>query len=190
MSRAALRHLALAALPLCALAYSSAGAPNTEPSPAEPATRPAVEGDDALVPRDVYLRDAALAAGRTRAGIVALFGRPDSTSARAVANRHDPTQTDTIAILHYADARYVLYLVTGGGELLELADIGGDRHLRHTRPGIGSPVDSLVAWLGEPSRRRSDALEYECLSCEVPQPVTFHLDGGRVDRIRFDFYVD
>lgn len=159
--------------------------PSTTDGPA-PAPGPATP----LVSLEIYQRDAVYAASLDRSGMGELFGAPDSIRAHATANRHDPTRTDTIVTLHYPAARYIVYAVTGGRELLELADIESNAHLRYTRPGIGTPVDSLRAWFGEPTRRAGGTLEYECLPCEVPQPVKFHIRDGRVHRIVFDFYVD
>ena len=155
------------------------GDPLGEPAPPQP------------VPLELYLRQGALAAGLDRAGTIDRLGAPDSTSARSTTNRHDPQVVDSIVTLHYPGARYVFYVVTRARrDLLDLAVIESDAHLRHAAPGIGSPVDSVRAWLGEPLAERPGAIEYDCLTCEVPLPVTFEIENGRVRRILFDYYVD
>lgn len=179
-------------VPLCAVALGCgrSDVPAPVPGANAPAPAPGARPATPLVSLEIYQRGAVYAASLDRAGIRELFGEPDSARAQATANRHDPSRTDTIVTLHYPAARYIVYVVTGGRELMELADIETNAHLRHTRPGIGTPVDSLRAWFGEPTRGAGAELEYECLTCEVPQPVTFHIRDGRVRRIVFDFYVD
>lgn len=140
---------------------------------------------------DVFLREGARAAGLDRAGTIALLGTPDSIAARAVANRHDPSLVDSVVALHYPDAAYHFYIVTAADrDLLDLADIAGDAHLRHTPPRIGTPADSLRAWYGAPAQETAAHLIYECASCPAPLPGTFVIANGRVHRIRFDYYVD
>lgn len=184
------RGFAALLVPLCAGALGCGRSDAPAPPPPAAAPVPAARPETPLVSLEIYQRGAAYAANLDREGLCELFGEPDSVHAQAVTNRHDPARTDTIVTLHYPGARYIVYVVTAGGELPELADIASNAHLRYTRPGIGTPVDSLRAWFGEPTRRTAGELEYECLACEVPQPVTFHVRDGRVRRIVFDFYVD
>ena len=173
----------------------SADGAETDTVSAEPA---ATRGADAApgpapVTIDVYIREGAIAAGLDRAGVIARFGEPDSVVRIAVPNRHDPAVTDSVVTLEYAGARYVFYVVTAGGgyDILDGAEVESNEHLRHTAPGIGTPEASLRAWFGEHGVERERELEYDCASCEVPQPVTFELDADdRVRRIRFDYYVD
>ncbi|HUF13165.1 MAG TPA: hypothetical protein VMN78_08705 [Longimicrobiales bacterium] len=179
--------LALAGLALLACgggtSVETSGGPLGQPVEYPPATGP--------VPLETYVREGALAAGLDRAQTVGRLGAPERIEAQPVTNRHDPRITDSIVTLHYPDARYVFYVVTQADrDLLDLAVIRSNRHLRYAPPGIGTPVDSVRALLGEPVAARFDLLEYDCLTCEVPLPVTFELRDGRVHRILFDYYVD
>lgn len=182
---------ALAVALLGAAACAAPPAPSVDadaerPTPPVQAARPLPPP-----PLDVYIREAARAANLDRSGALARLGAADSVGARAVSNRHDPSITDTVVTLHYPASRYVYYVVTAAGrDLLDLAVIGSNEHLRHARPGIGTPADSVRAWFGAPARATDAELEYECAACEVAQPVTFEIDDGRVRRIRFDYYVD
>lgn len=143
------------------------------------------------VPLEVYAREGALVAGFDREATVARLGPPDSSRSVATTNRHDPQITDSIVTLHYDGGRYVFYVVTQASrDLLELAMITSDEHLRHATPGIGTSADSVRALLGPPVATRPGTLEYDCLTCEVPLPVTFEIENGRVRAIRFDYYVD
>lgn len=152
-------------------------------SPATPAAPP--------VARDAWLRQALVAARLDRAALRDTLGAPSRTTPHAQPNRHDPSVTDSLIELDYGDARFVYYVVTAGpGELLDFAEVRDDRHLALTPPGIGTPADSLRAWWGAPLTETDSTLEYDCASCEVPQPATFVLEDGRVRTIRLDLYVD
>lgn len=143
------------------------------------------------VPLETWLREGALAAGLDRTQTMRLLGAPERVETEPITNRHDPQITDSIVTLHYGDALYVFYVVTQADrDLLDVAVIRGDRHLRYAAPGIGTPADSVRARLGEPRAMRFDALEYDCLTCEVALPVTFEIRDGRVHGIVFDYYVD
>lgn len=143
------------------------------------------------VPRDVWLTEALAAAPLDRAALIERLGAPERMSARALPNRHDPTVTDSVVELVYPDARFVYYVVTAGPrDLLDFAEIASNAHLRRTPPGIGTPADSIRAWWGDPVAQHADELEYDCGTCEVPRPATFVIEDGRVQRIRFDLYVD
>jgi len=138
-----------------------------------------------------YIAEAAQAHGLTRAQLIARLGEPDSVGSMPVPNRHDPAVTDSVVQLLYPGARYTYYVVSAGpGEILDEARISSKEHLRHARPGIGSPESEVRAAFGAPTAARAGQLEYECRTCEVPEPVTFVLGNGRVSEIRFDYYVD
>jgi hypothetical protein len=141
--------------------------------------------------RDAWLRDALAAARLDRAALRAELGAPSRRTAHAQPNRHDPSVTDSLVDLEYADARFVYYVVTAGpSDLLDFAEVRDDRHLALTPPGIGTPADSLRAWWGPPVASTDSTLEYDCTTCEVPHPATFVVADGRVRAIRFDLYVD
>ena len=165
---------------------ASAPANTERPSASDSADAPVV-----LVPLREYIARGAYAHGMTRAQLVARFGRPDSVTSTPVPNRHDPSVTDSVVTLDYPAARYVYYVVTQGpGEILDAAHIGDNVHMRHPSPGIGASPEEVLTAFGTPMRSSDDRIEYECTTCEVPEPVTFVLSNDRVARIEFDYYVD
>lgn len=180
------------------LAAACDGAQERPPAPPADSPGPAPvdaprTADDAPPPvslRD-YIAEGAHAHGLTRAQLVQRFGRPDSVASIAVPNRHDPAVTDSVVTLVYPEGRYVYYVVTQGpGEILDAAHVFADTHLRHATPGIGATADEVRAAFGTPLRAGADRLEYECTTCEVPEPVAFVLVDGRVHHVEFDYYVD
>lgn len=141
--------------------------------------------------RDEWLRGALSAAGLDRDALRDRLGTPARTRVHAQPNRHDPSVTDSLVELEYADARFVYYVVTAGAkDLLDFAEVRSNAHLALTPPGIGTPVDSLRAWWDVPVASTDSTVEYDCTACEVPHPTTFVIEDGRVRAIRFDLYVD
>ena len=141
--------------------------------------------------RDEWLRGTLRSAGLDRSALRDHLGTPARAVAHAQANRHDPSVTDSLVELEYADARFVYYVVTAGSnDLLDFAEVRSNAHLALIPPGIGTPADSLRAWWGAPIAATDSTVEYDCSTCEVPRPATFVIDDGRVRAIRFDLYVD
>lgn len=118
------------------------------------------------------------------------LGAPVEVRREPVANRHVPGAMDTISVLRYEglDARIHTAM---GRDLLERVTVRDDRYLRYDEPGIGAPRARLVALLGEPGQVDGDTLEFQCGPEPFPHiPVTFSLVRGRVESVRFDYYVD
>ena len=140
---------------------------------------------------DRFVTEGLAPVGRTRAEIRDALGEPDSVRREPVANRHVPDQTDTIVTLHYPTLRATLYLVTGGGDLLQSVRVTDDRHLRDPAVRIGMPWEEVRRRLGEPHDREGDVPVYWCRSCTgAEHPVRFHVAGGRVRAVEFTYYVD
>lgn len=160
-------------------------------SAASAPTRPALPADPSAA-RDQWLESTFLPSGASIADVIGRFGPPDRRQADATPNRHVPDQTDSIVTLVYDRGLTVtFYDVTGGDELIELAEV--------TAPGIldDSPVDVGTMWsdvlerFGEPDGRRDGMAFYVCGSCMgAEEPVFFDVVDGVVRRIRFSYYVD
>lgn len=135
--------------------------------------------------------EAYLSAVRERAGsrpaLREAFGEPDSVRVRPVPNRHFAGQIDTVYGFHYAGALFAVYAVTGGDELFARAEVSANRFLP-LQPRIGTPVDSVVAWFGEPDRRTEDRLTYRF--GEAESQIMFDLADGTVRRALFFPYLD
>lgn len=178
---------------LVATMASACGA--TPPAATPPATPPAPAtvppAATAPVARDAWLTGTLGVQQLDRAELTARRGPPLHTATHTQPNRHDPSITDSIVVLDYADARIAYYVVTAGStDLLDFAEVRSDAWLALRPPGIGTRADSLIAWWGAPVSRSDSTLEYDCATCEVPHPATFVLEDGRVRSIRFDLYVD
>jgi hypothetical protein len=124
--------------------------------------------------------------------VIANLGRPDSIRSHAEANPNDPTITDSVAYLFYPGLR-LDYVVGAGnrGELLQLADVSNNRYLKYPALGVGASAAAVVSALGKPWQRTDDTYSYVCGRCIGPDnPVIFHLDGGRVRRVEYQFYAE
>lgn len=187
--------LAAASLVACGVPEEAAppsADPPTTPDPPPDAEPPPVSDEPPVSDPDEYyrtglvLRDAGLDELERR------FGAPAALEREPVPNRHVPGQTDTILTVRYPGARLRIYQVAGGRGMLERAEVSDSRWLTHARPGVGTPADSVLAWLGEPKERSTGRLVYDCRTCAAggEDALTFHLEDGRVARIEWAFYVD
>jgi hypothetical protein len=161
------------------------------------------EASDALVPPPTAADDSALAGfidsalvqpGRTRAELTAALGEPDSTSARTVENRHDPSVTDSVLTLHYPGLVAEIYRAGyDGKEILASIEVSDAAHVRAAgNAGLGATADAVRATLGEPATATDTLLEYVCDACLVSghETVRFILGQGTVRRIHIRYWVD
>lgn len=132
--------------------------------------------------------------GSTRDELTLQLGEPDSTVARTVTNRHDPSMTDSVLTLFHdglvAEIHRAGY---DGKEMLSSLVILDDRYLRPESPvRIGSGAAAVQAAFGEPDDHEADTLLYMCDECLVAghETVRFVLDGAAVRRIEIGFWVD
>lgn len=141
---------------------------------------------------DAWLDSAFLPATAGMEDLVARFGAPERRSATARPNRHDPSQTDSIVTLDFAEgvtARF--YAVTGGRTFLSEAVVSEPGILPHPDIDVGRPWAEARRILGPPDGEREGDPYYVCETCgEVDEPVYFEVRDGVIRRIRFTYYVD
>ena len=178
------------ALPLAACGADPPVADQSEVGGAPPADTapPAVEREPVPSVRD-YAQQLLAVDDVSLASLRRAFGEPRQVQREAVTNRHDPGQTDTILTVAYPGATFRLYQITGGRTLPEHGEVKDPRFLRWQRPTIGTPVDSVVAWWGEPLRREGGTLTYED-GGPVSTPLYLHTRDGRITSIEREYYLD
>lgn len=172
-------------LPSCksrSAADDGASAANQAPSDVEGAA-------DTLPEREEFVLRGLRTTADTRASLEAALGVPDSIEAEAVPNRHIPGITDTLFTVHYPDIVAHIHRPGGGGELLSRVEVSSNRHLRDDV--IGLPRTAIEEAFGAPDESSDSTVTYYCRSCEASEnPVELSFRGGRVHRIRFNYYVD
>lgn len=140
---------------------------------------------------DDFTQRGLLPLGDDRAQIVQTLGHPDSIDSRMVPNRHVPGVQDTLYTLHYPGLAIHLHHPGGGRDLLSEIVVSSNRYLRYASLGIGVPEDQVRRVLGPPDEERGQALTYRCRSCRgAGGSVEIFLGSGRIDYIRFNYYVD
>jgi hypothetical protein len=183
-TRAVLLALLGAASPAC---HRSA-----EPAPAsEASVAPLLEEESQLAD---YLRVATPRLGSSRAEIAARLGEPDSIAGTTVANRHDPSVTDSIFTLYYVGLTAVVYKAGyDGKEILASLVITDPQHVPADAPlGIGATADEVRELLGEPDGTATDYLEFTCEECLIAghETVRFVLRASTVARIELQYWID
>jgi hypothetical protein len=130
--------------------------------------------------------------GESRAEIARQLGEPDSVTSRVVPNRHIPGVQDTLFTLYYPGLIAHLHRPGSSGEFLTDAIVTSNRYLRYPAVGIGATHQQLQGALGLPDEVPDSVYVYtchtDCMGAE--EPVRFFLQNGRVQRIRFSYYVD
>ena len=142
--------------------------------------------------RDDLVEHGLLVPDGGREPVIARLGRPDSVRWHTESSAYDPAMTDSTAYLFYSGLR-LDYAVRKGNQpdLLQIADVSDNRYLKYPALGVGATVAAIVSALGEPSERTDDSYSYVCGRCVGPgEPVIFHLQGGRVKGVEYQFYVD
>ncbi|HEX7118179.1 MAG TPA: hypothetical protein VF212_05295, partial [Longimicrobiales bacterium] len=155
------------------------------PGPAEVAAGP--------VDCDAYAGRGLLVRAESRQAFRAALGEPDSVVRATVPNRHDPSVTDTVVALHFAELSAVLWKPghAGATDLLEQVEVRANRYLRWPSLGIGARAEEVVAALSPPHERSATRLVYQCGPSEAEaEPLVFELVAGRVRRVLFNRYVD
>jgi hypothetical protein len=169
------------------LLLSACSDPAPRPSAAPAAT---AETTDSATGCQQFTREGLKLTARSRAGLDAEAGRPSKTEVEVVANRHVPDQQDSIIRLVY-DGMVVQMRKPGpGGEMFEYVAVDKRKWLNfpYFKPGVSE--ESVIAALGQPQRRETNRLIYECGGAEVENPVVFEMENGSVQRIVFNYYVD
>jgi hypothetical protein len=182
-----------AALLLVAAASTSGcdGAPGDDMTPNAGVAPPALSMDGGLA---AFLQDGPIDVGSSRSTVLERLGEPDSLVARAVANRHDPTVTDSVFELYYDGLTAELYRAGyDGKEMLTGIVISDARFmtpLASVRPG--SPAADLLAELGEPTESDAGVLRYLCDACLVSghETVDFTIAGGSIRAIRIQYWIE
>ena len=175
-------------LAACAPERPSAGPPSEASTQEAPPDATGGAPASALPEGCQGLERSLLQTAPTRAELRARFGEPDSIAAVTVPNRHVEGVTDTLFTVHYPALIVSIHTPGGGDDLPSSVQVDDNRYVAFPRIGIGAAADSVIAALGEPTRRDPDGLVYDC--GEVEQPVRFELADGRVRRIAIAYYVD
>ena len=167
-----------ALLPLLAAAACGGGAPTPSTAPPDP------------MAFERWARDAPFAGLETPRQFEQRFGRPVDRQAVPQENRHVRGQTDSVLTLTYPGrlvARF--YAITGGRTLPMSVEVRSSGIL--TEPvDVGSRWSAVPAAFGPPDGERDGQPFYVC-DCGGPEePVLFLVSGGRVEAIRFVYYVD
>lgn len=143
----------------------------------------------ALPDRETFGRSALIAPTGTRSEMRERWGDPDSIFHVVVPNRHVPAALDTLFTVHYPALIVGLHRPGPGGELLSAVTVYSNTHLQW--PVIGAAAAQIEDEFGPPDRRSDDRIVYDCMTCIAGNdPVEFFLAEGRVDAVRFNFYVD
>ena len=148
----------------------------------------------AETPVEAFFRFGPVALGATRAELRASLGEPDSVTARALANRHDPSLTDSVLTLHYPGLRAAFYLAGyDGKELVAEVVIADDRYLRPDSPlRIGMPAEDVRLLLGEPTSNAAGVLGYACGSCDAAgyDRLELRLEDEGLRQITLAYWID
>lgn len=164
----------------------------SDPAP-RPSSTPAPSADNATTTAagcEQFTREGLKLKARTRAALDAEAGQPGKTEVELVANRHMPGQQDSIIRLHYDGMIVQLRKPGPGGEMFEYVSVDKRKWLNfpYFKPGVSN--ETVVAAIGEPQRRDGNRMIYNCAGGESEEAVVFETDGGAVQRIVFNYYVD
>lgn len=162
-----------------------APAPVPEPEPVQIKAEP--------VDCDAYADRGLLIPADSRQTFRATLGEPDSVVTALVTNRHDPSVTDTVVALYFAELSAVIWRPghEGAKDLVEQVEVRANRYLRWPSLGIDARARGIIAALGPPREQSITRLVYRCGSAEAEtEPLVFELAAGRVRRVVFSWYVD
>jgi|SRR5688572_5758094 len=137
-----------------------------------------------------FAREGLKLKARNRAELDAEIGDPGYMQVTTEPNRHVPNAQDSIIRLEYGGMTVQVRRPGPGGELLEQVEVSERKWLNfpYFRPGVSA--NDVIAALGEPQRRESNRLIYNCSESEAEEPIVFELEDGAVQRIVFNYYVD
>ena len=176
---------------LVALLVVVAGCGPSEPrdeGPPEEAEQ-SVAPSAALPSRGEFVENGLQLPGNTRADFLAALGDPNRIVSEAVPNRHVPGVTDTLFTLYYPDLIAHIHLPGPGGELVSSVEVSDNWHLRHAV--IGQTPGAIESAFGPPDQRTDTTFTYLCTTCvAADNPVELVIRDGRVQRVRFNYYVD
>lgn len=171
----------------CAFLLSCGGSPPAESTEAVPSPPPAVPGD--LPSREEFVRGGLALAAWSRASLREALGEPDSIASEVIPNRHLPGAIDTLFIVYYPELAVHIHRPGPGGELVSSAYVGSNQYLKY--PVIGVAEGAIETAFGPPDEESGDTLTYLCTNCiAADDPVHLFLERGRVEGVRFNYYVD
>lgn len=92
----------------------------------------------------------------------AIFGKPNTITAKSIENRHEENQIDTIYTLNYGDIIITLYRNTKYNyELLEGCEFVTSKYkLRNSNISVGTNIDSVLSFFGKPDTIKLDSIVY------------------------------
>lgn len=177
-------------LPLALLALLAVGCSPSAQRPPESD----IQHQLAATPVEAFFLYGPVELGTSRAQLRERLGEPDSVSQRVLPNPHDPAVIDTVFTVHHPGLEVEIYRASfDGRELLAALAIGDDRWLRAESPlRLGmSPADIRLA-LGEPEHEEDGDLFFTCTTCTVggQDGLELRVDGGRLSRIRVQYWID
>jgi hypothetical protein len=159
---------------------------------------PAESGGMPMPPADagvsLFFSEGPVELGSSRTELEARLGVPDSVHAHTVANRHDPTVTDSVLTLYYGGLIAEIHRAGyDGKEILAGAVISDGRFLQPGAPvRLGQDTDAVLTALGEPDEREAATLLYVCDECLVAgqETVRFIMERDTVRRVELRYWVD
>jgi hypothetical protein len=115
---------------------------------------------------------------------------PEKVAVEQRQNRHDPTQTDLVRTLVYPGLTLTVYEPEGSGRrLISQLTVTSEDYRTPQGLRVGSTLQDLSNALGEADRLEGD--EYVYLSKgPAPDVARFRIDGDRITRIQWNFYID
>jgi hypothetical protein len=129
--------------------------------------------------------------GSRKTEIIANLGNPDSISARALQNLHNPEVTDSVFILIYKNLKVGIYHAGfDGREFIIGALVAENRYLKHTDLGIGAAAATVESILGKPHEADDSTYVYSCGDCPIEDKVRFHLSHNLITKVEFSYGVD
>lgn len=143
----------------------------------------------ALPDRDTFRREGLVPLGDSRATLAETLGEPDSVRTAVVPNRHLPEVRDTLFAVHYPGLVVSLHRPGGGGDMLSGVQVRDNRYLRY--PVIGATLREVETAFGPANQVEDGRYSYACRVCgPVDEPFEMIVEDGRVQGVRFAYYVD
>ncbi|MHA6249120.1 hypothetical protein ACXYMU_14360 [Pontibacter sp. CAU 1760] len=118
-----------------------------------------------------------------------------TVDADAIENRHKPNITDTIFTIRFGSSMMEFYAPSQSGELLlQVADIRSSDIALRNNLHVGMSEQELLSRLKGRSREMVITQSSEKVIASnregAPASLQFHLKNGKVNRIRYEGYVD
>jgi hypothetical protein len=116
---------------------------------------------------ETFFRYGLLGVEPSRQALQDSLGAPDSVVARAIQNRHVPTQTDSLVVAYYPGLAFESYRVRANGrELPSFLRVSDNRYIAEDAPvRIGMSADDVRMLMGPPDGTSGDTLSWTCSTC-------------------------